>query len=349
MMRFSTLVMLVILAYFFSTNLGEDLSGKAFALGLVLAILLFASVLVHELAHAAAARACGREVKEVVLTLWGGHTTFDAHGIGPLASGVIALVGPLANFVIAAGVWAVTQMQILPEIAQAVAAWVAMANVFLGVFNILPGIPMDGGRALEAVVWAATGNRYTALKVAAWSGRVIAIAFVVVVVGLPLLAGQSPDLVTIIWSAFIFMLLWPAAGAALRAAHIGQKREAVNLATLMLPTAALAHTTTVAAAIAACEAQQASAIAVTGVDGSIAGWVPLSVAHSVPADERTSTDLTAVTIPIPRGTEVELEADSTALVAQLKSTWGHTDAWVVRSGQHLAGIVRVSDVMKSLQ
>ncbi|MFN3866752.1 MAG: peptidase M50, partial [Demequina sp.] len=93
----STVVMLAILAFLFATNGGGQLDRRSFTVGLVLAVLLFASVLVHEIAHAAAARAFGRQVHEVVLTLWGGHTTFDARGMTPLVSGVTALVGPLAN------------------------------------------------------------------------------------------------------------------------------------------------------------------------------------------------------------------------------------------------------------
>src|SRR5688572_12957229 len=105
----STLVMLVILAFIYSSSASGELTPHAFSLGMLYAILLFASVFVHELAHAIAAWSYGRKVSAIVLTLWGGHTSFDGRKLTPGVTGVTAIAGPAANGLIAVASWATLQ------------------------------------------------------------------------------------------------------------------------------------------------------------------------------------------------------------------------------------------------
>jgi Zn-dependent protease len=198
-----------------------------------LAVLLALSVLAHEAAHAVAARAYGLHVDRVVIDLWGGHTSLGRPGT-PGASAVVSVVGPLVNVALAAAGFA-AQRAVPPAPPGSLLAIVgfllfgiAITNALVGVFNLVPGLPLDGGRVLEAVVWKATGDQDTGSLVAGWGGRVVA----AVVVGwalLPLTQGQRPSTVTVIWAGLIALFLWRGASASVQVARFRRRAAAVDL------------------------------------------------------------------------------------------------------------------------
>ncbi|MFW7415007.1 site-2 protease family protein [Demequina sp. SO4-18] len=354
----STLLMLVLLAFLFATNGGGDLDRRSFTVGLVLALLLFASVLVHEIAHAAAARAYGRQVHEVVLTLWGGHTTFDARAMTPMVSGATALAGPLANVALAAlggvalasGALDITLFSLLEGdlTVAGIVRYLVYANVILAVFNALPGIPMDGGRVLEAVVWGVTGDRYRGVRVAAWAGRVIAIVVVLVALGYPLAQGRAPGLFELAWAGLIFAILWPAASAALRTAQVLGRRQGVTAGTIMVPAVAVRFDETVAAAREQAQSAAAQEVVVVTSDGVPAGHFPVALTDAVPAEQRPTASMQSVTMPLPRGAAVPSGLTGEDLETALREWWGRTDVWTVAEEGRIVGVVRLGDVMKAL-
>ncbi|MFV0287309.1 MAG: site-2 protease family protein [Demequina sp.] len=355
----STLVMLVLLALLFATSGGVELDRRTFTIGLVLALLLFVSVFLHELAHAATARAFKRDVSEIVLTLWGGHTSYDARGLTPLVSGVTSASGPVANLVIAGLAWLPIATGLLePSLAQwlsgsvtvyGIVAWLAWANLVLAAFNALPGIPMDGGRVLEAIVWAVTGNRFRGMIVAAWGGRVVAVGVLMVGLSVPYLQGRTPDLFDIGWSLLIVAILWPAATQALRVARALDKRSAVTARALAVGAVALPFSVSVADARAAASAAGADEVVVLGADGAAAGHFPVALTEAVEEAARPSTGLQSVTMPLPRGAAVPIDADGDALVDALQEWWGRTDVWIAVDEGAIVGVVRLADAMKALQ
>lgn len=343
----STLVMLAVLAYVFASAAGET-TTRALAIGLVLALSLVASVFLHEVAHAVAARAFGRKVSEIVLTLWGGHTSFDSTKLTPLVNGVTALAGPAMNLVIA-GVARLVIVVIDPGgLTGAVLAYVAWANVLLAVFNVLPGIPMDGGRVLESLVWAATGNRYKGTLVAAWVGRVVAVGVLVYSFASPLLNGRRPALMDVVVALIIFSVLWPAASSAIKFSKAMLKRDAVTVSSLMAPAVGVPYTLSVEGARQAAAAAGVTEIVVLGADDSPAGRFPLELTDQVPADVRNATSLQSVTTPIPRGAAIEKSATSELLLPELREWWGKTDVLVVVEETTVVGILRLVDVVAAL-
>lgn len=353
----ATLVMLVLLAYVFSTRGGNELDRRSFTEGLLLAILLFASVFVHELAHAATAKRLGREVHEVVLTLWGGHTSFDGRNMTPGVSGLTAIAGPVAN-VLLAGVGLVISIALDISVLELLAAdgigymllgYLVYANIALAIFNSLPGIPMDGGRVLEAVVWGITGDRFRGLIVAAWAGRVIAVGVAVLIIGVPLAQGFAPDVFSMMVAALLFFVLWPAASAALRGARTLSRRESVSAASLMVPAIAIAYDVTVADAYEQAQHAHAREVVVLGADGVPAGHFPVTLMDAVPADARPSTGLTSVTMPLPRGAVVDANLTGDTLIQQLQQWWGSTDVWAVTDNGTVVGVAQLTEVMRALQ
>ncbi|MDN4479346.1 site-2 protease family protein [Demequina muriae] len=355
----STLVMLAILAFVFATNGGGALDRRSFTVGLVLAVLLFASVLVHEIAHAAAARAFKRQVHEVVLTLWGGHTTFDARGMTPTVSGVTALAGPLANvalagigaLALASGALDFTFVEMLEGdlTAAGIVRYLVYVNLVLAAFNALPGIPMDGGRVLEAIVWGVTGDRYRGVRVAAWAGRVIAVGVVLVALALPLTQGRVPGLFDVMWAVLVFVILWPAASSALRAAQALGRRQGVFAGTVMVPAIAVRFDATVEDARTQAHQAGAQEVVVISADGAPAGHFPVTLTDAVPPEQRGAASLQSVTMPLPRGAAVPADLTGEGLQVALREWWGRTDVWTVAEAGRIVGVVRLEDVMKALQ
>src|SRR5436190_10119728 len=172
------------------TPTGESGGVFGYAVAVAYAVLLLLSVLAHEAGHALVARRFGFRVDRVVADLWGGHTVYDSSTSRPGTSAAISVSGPIANLALAAlgyAAQAVSPNGVLGLLLGAL--W--LTNAFVGVFNLLPGLPLDGGYLVHAVVWKVTGDRNRALIVAGWLGRIVTVAVVLWFVGRPLLLGHQ--------------------------------------------------------------------------------------------------------------------------------------------------------------
>ena len=138
-------------------------------------LLLFASVLVHELAHSVVALAFGIPVLGIRLFLLGGVSQITREASKAREEFLVAFAGPATSFALAAaalGVWAAIGTGHRPL--AAVMEWLWLMNAGLGVFNLMPGLPLDGGRLLRAVIWGVSGSYFWATRLAAWAGRAVA-------------------------------------------------------------------------------------------------------------------------------------------------------------------------------
>ncbi len=148
--------------------------------GIITTFLLFLSVLFHELAHSLMARAEGLGTGSITLYIFGGLASLEGQPATPAAEFKIAIVGPAANFLMGAIFFlAAEAMPQNAKVAEQAFRHLGLVNWFLAVFNILPGLPLDGGRVLRAVVWRFNKNFRAATQVAARAGFVIAVTLVV--------------------------------------------------------------------------------------------------------------------------------------------------------------------------
>ena len=183
--------------------------GTYVAMAIVAALLFFTSLLMHEFGHALEAKREGVEIEGITLWLFGGVAKFK--GMFPSAGAEfrIAIAGPLVSlalgllFVLAA--WQAG----LPEVADGVAAWLGYINLSLLAFNLLPALPLDGGRVLRSALWAIKGDLAWATHIAALIGR--GFGYLFIVGGLGLVFWQSAY--SGLWLAFIGWFLLQAAGA----------------------------------------------------------------------------------------------------------------------------------------
>ncbi|HKG49206.1 MAG TPA: site-2 protease family protein [Actinomycetales bacterium] len=205
------------------------------------AVLLLLSVLVHEFAHAAAARGLGLPVHQIVANLWGGHTQYGDESPTAGRSAVVAVVGPLANGVVTLlGLW-LLRSGLAPAggVTHLLVVALVISNGFVAAFNLAPGLPLDGGRVVESAVWAVTGRRSTGTLVAGWCGRLVAVAVLLYFVLRPLLLGVVPDLFTLVWSVLIAAMLWQGATSAIAVAQVRSRAGRLRLGDLVDPATAL--------------------------------------------------------------------------------------------------------------
>ena len=191
-----------------STNPGLA-DGAYVAMALIAALLFFTSLLLHEYGHALQARRDGMEIEGITLWLFGGVAKF--RGMFPSAGAEfrIAIAGPLVSLALGLLFLGVPMLLNLPATVDGVLFWLGSINIALLVFNLLPALPLDGGRVLRSILWYARGEFVSATRLAAGIGR--GFGYIFVAAGVALIVLASP--VTGIWLAFVGWFLLQAAGA----------------------------------------------------------------------------------------------------------------------------------------
>lgn len=215
------------------------------------AILFFLSVLAHELAHSFMARAQGMSVRRITLFLFGGVSNIQRHPPSPMAEFLIAIVGPITSvvlgvlFIVASTASLVTVGQAMADPTEAIGQlgpistlllWLGPINIALGVFNMLPGFPLDGGRVLRSVLWGVTDSLRQATRLASWAGQ--GVAWLMIVSGIAMIFGArlpflGGGLVNGLWLAFIGWFLNTASQQSYRQVVIQDVLEDVPISRLM--------------------------------------------------------------------------------------------------------------------
>jgi Zn-dependent protease/CBS domain-containing protein len=189
------------------------------------AVLFFASVLAHELSHAIVARRFGLKVEGITLFIFGGATTIDADSRTPREEALIAVAGPATSLLIGGALVAVGIFIDQPKLG-ALVSWLGFVNVALGLFNLIPGFPMDGGRVLRALVWRVRGDRLAATRNAAWVGRL----FAYLLVGLGVFIALQPGgIFSGLWLAVIGWFLSSAAETTLVQAGVERRLRGIRV------------------------------------------------------------------------------------------------------------------------
>jgi Zn-dependent protease/CBS domain-containing protein len=175
----------------------------------VAALLLFLSVVVHELAHSLVATSQGIPVKNITLFLLGGVSSIEKDASSPGREALLAGIGPLSSFAIAAVFFAAGFAVRAPQTLRAIFLYLGYVNVLLAVFNLLPGFPLDGGRVLRAVIWSRTGDFVTATRWATRVGHVFGYALIFI----GILTAFAGNLAGGLWTGFIGWVLMQASQA----------------------------------------------------------------------------------------------------------------------------------------
>ncbi len=207
-------------------------------IGASAALLLFFSVLVHELAHSIVARSRGMPVNSIVLFIFGGASQIEEEPEEPRDEFLMALVGPVTSLALA-GIFYGMQLLIAAQDSPfgAILGYMALINALLGGFNLLPGLPLDGGRLLRSAVNHFTGNLQKATRIAAGAGKVL--AWSLIAIGFFILL--SGNLLGGLWIAFIGWFLNNAASQSGREATLREQLTGVQVKEVMRDTPCIIH------------------------------------------------------------------------------------------------------------
>nr|WP_277351137.1 site-2 protease family protein [Cellulosimicrobium aquatile] len=227
----------------------------------------------------------------------------------------------------------------------------AFSNAFVGFFNLLPGLPLDGGQILESAVWAATGSRTKGTVAAGWVGRAVAVGVVAWALVWPLTYGGRPDLWTVAWAALIGAFLWSGAGQAIT---VGRTREAVSgltVRSLARPAVAVPSTATVGAvgrSVALAGGPHVVAVLVDGA-GRPLGYVDPAAAAAVPPDAAETTPVGAVAVPLPGAATIDAHGAGQDMLAELSRVGRDAAVVVVTDGGRVVGALEVARVVAALR
>ncbi|HET7279064.1 MAG TPA: site-2 protease family protein [Dermatophilaceae bacterium] len=320
-----------------------DLGILAYGVAALYALLLLVAVLVHEAAHAGAARAFGMPVHRVVADLWGGHTAFDAARSTPKTSAVVAVVGPLANLALA-GLGRLLLPAFPTGVPNSLAGAFVLLNAALALFNLLPGLPLDGGQLVEAGVWKATGSRGKGRVAAGWCGRAVTLLVIGWFILRPLAQGDQVTLVDLAWAFFIASFLWAGATSAIRHGRAMQVIGSVRIADVLRPAVAMPPSATVADALA-----QPFPPVVLDERGIPAGVLAPADVDRVPVPDRAQATVGSVYRAQPDGWVVE--ADPSGSILPIIAALQRLDVGVVAVTHQgrLAGVVTAADVNAAVE
>jgi Zn-dependent protease len=231
--RPSLLVMGVVLVVLFAPRFEDQTRTHPYVVAAVFVVALYASVLLHEIAHVVAARSFGMRVPSVTLHLLGGETAIEGESRTPWQELVTAIVGPLGSLALGLGARELAG-GLGPGVLHDVVWSIAWVNILVAFFNMLPGLPLDGGRVFRAIIWQLTGRERTGTRVAAWIGRFAAVALIVVTLarGAVAEAGWTFDLFIAVLVAWF---LWDGATQALAHAAHAERLGRLEARTLVEP------------------------------------------------------------------------------------------------------------------
>jgi Zn-dependent protease len=346
------LALLIIITYhgYLAVRRPELPGAVAYLVGAGLVLSLLLSVLLHELGHALTARRFGIGVRGITLELLGGYTELDRDAPSPKIELVVSLAGPAVS--LALGLLAAIVTAALPDntLLEELAFQLALSNLVVAAFNVLPGLPLDGGRALRAGIWAASRDRHLGDRVAGWVGRIVAVASVVAV--LALLAGRVVSIFGAALTLMVALTLWTGAGQAIRAGRLGPRVPLLNAGQLARPLFGVASGTPLAEAQrqygeSAGSDARPPVLAVVNTSGQLIGLVDETAAAQVPVERRPWITVDTVARGLDPGRVLPAELTGLALVEAVQTNPG--SEYLVTVGEDVLGVLRVADVIQVLE
>jgi Zn-dependent protease/CBS domain-containing protein len=243
----------------YAEELSSTLHGSTrFVVAVAFVVLLYLSVLIHELSHSLVARAYQLPVRRILLYPLGGFSELEQEPPTPWRAFAVAAAGPALSLVLAAVGYGLTLLVSTADtIASTLVFQLMWANLVIGIFNLLPGLPLDGGLMLRAAVWKVTRRPSTATIAAAWAGRVIAVCLVPLIFWL-----FGEDVLALVLAAVITAFMWSGAGQAIKAARFRERLPALQARRLARKAVSVAASTPLAEAIRRADESQARAVVV---------------------------------------------------------------------------------------
>ncbi|MFD3876162.1 site-2 protease family protein [Streptomyces sp. NPDC058623] len=332
-----------------------DLGPVRYLVSLFFAVAFYASVLVHELAHTLAALRYKLPVRRIRLQFFGGVSEIEKESETPGREFVLAFVGPLLSLALA-GIFYLGMKAVDPATVPGVLlAGLMISNLLVAAFNLLPGLPLDGGRMLRAVIWGITGKPMAGTIAAAWVGRGLAVA---VLLGLPLLThtgilgnrtdeiGGMNTVMDALLAAILAAIIWTGAGNSLRMARLREHLPELRARALTRRAIPVENATPLSEALRRANAAGARALVVVDGLGDPTAIVRETAIASVPEHRRPWVAVSTLAQDLTDGMKVSAELTGEELLDHLRANPA-TEYLVLETGDTIYGVLSALDVEKA--
>jgi Zn-dependent protease/CBS domain-containing protein len=323
------------------------LGAARYLVALFFALAFYGSVLIHELAHTVVALRYRLPVKRIQLQFFGGVSEIEKEAETAGREFWLAFSGPLLSLLLGALFLGGRQLVESGTVPGVLLTALMLSNVVVAAFNLLPGLPLDGGRMLRALVWKATGNPMAGTVAAAWAGRLLALA---VLIGMPTLAayqaptaGFSSLLVDAVLGAVLAAIIWNGASGSVRVARLRQRLPELSARSLARTTVTVSHDTPLAEALRQVEAAGARGVVIADGRGEPVALVREAAVRTVPEHRRPWTQVGAVARGLEPGLLVHADLVGEDLLDTLRATPAAEYLVVERDGSTL-GVLSAQDV-----
>lgn len=288
------LIFAVVLVFMYANSAEANLASaqSRYLVAAAFVLLLYVSVLVHELAHCVVARAFKLPVRRVLLYPLGGYSEIEQEPQSPGREALVSGAGPVVSLAIAAIGYGLSQ--VVPSgLAHQLIDQLFIANLIVAIFNLLPGLPLDGGRIFRAGVWKLTGRPLVATTAAAWAGRVLAL----ILVGLALYSestSRSLGGLSWLWLLVIAGFIWMQSTQAIKAAKIRARLPDVSARRLVRHAIPVPANLPLAEAVRRAQEAGARALVVADHEGTPTGLVSESAVQATPEERRPWVEVGAL-------------------------------------------------------
>ncbi|WP_203589650.1 site-2 protease family protein [Streptomyces sp. SID13031] len=349
-MRFTWLPVAMLLALGFSSVIGAqfpELGAWRYVASFAFVVAFTASILVHELAHALVALRFGINVSEINLGFFAAGTHIEGERKTPFEEFAISVVGPLASLLV--GGLAYLGSRVADEGVGYVALFeLAIANLIVGVTNLLPGLPLDGGWVLRAFVWKLTGNMHTGTIAAAWAGRVIAISVLAAPVILEQVFDRQPTIIDFIIALAVGFFLWMGSTASLMQARLRRKLPALQVRGLARRAIAVHASTPISEAVRLAAGAQAGAVVVIDGDDKPHALVSESAVNAVAQSQRPWTTVGEVATRIGAGHIIGVNDTGEEILATLRENPA-SEYLVLDADGQIYGVLATADIEQAFR
>jgi len=323
-------------------------AGAYWAAGLAVALVFYACLLAHELAHAVVARRAGIEVEGIVLWLFGGVSRFKGEAGGPDIELRVSLAGPATSAALGLAFFALTRLVAAVIGAPLLAAglgWLGWINGILAVFNLAPALPLDGGRVLRAMLWRHHGDKLRATTAAARAGR----AFGFALIGFGLLEFAAGAGLGGLWLVFLGWFVLAAAGAEAASSILEAQLTGVPVRLVMTPDPLVVptHLTVQQLLEGWLYPNRCSTFPLVDVGGSFAGLITLARVKRIRPELRSSTLISQIACLPSDVVTCGPDEDLIAVVRRM-NTSADQRAVVLDHGR-IVGIVSPSDITRAVE
>ncbi len=350
LVRSSWLLVALLIAFIVAPRIEQVEPGLGvlkYVAGVAFAVLLYLSVLLHEISHAVMAQRYGLGVRSISLHFLGGVTEIDSETRTPGQEFKVAVVGPLTSIAIglvSLALWFVTPDGLL----RFAVGGLAGTNLLVGGLNLVPGLPLDGGRVLRAFVWKLTGNMHRGTIVAGWGGRVAA---VLVLLGWPLLVmliGNRPDVFDYLMAFIIAAFLWQGATTSMVSARVRRRLPALKARPLARRVVAVWDEVPVAEAVRRAQESEAGAIVVHAGDDRLSAVVNEAALLATPEERRAWVPVKDVARTLEDGLVLPADIAGEDLILAMSHTPAEEYVLVEEDGS-LFGVLATVDVDRAFE